>query len=147
MPFDDRLDEAQAEAAAFDALVWCQSEASRAGGKRTFARGGTVVPVAGGFSYAEPSVADGASARLQYALRRDAVLHFRHYPASSASTTGPSRNALSRRDRRLVDRGDPLQRPIYYMTPDRKIRVYAAGERDGSFRTLAWSGSAPGETD
>jgi hypothetical protein len=116
---------ATAEGAAFDALAWCRAEARRTIAGRTFARGGTVYPVDGGFSYAAPVVADGASARLQYRLRPGDVLHFRHYPSSVVSATGPSRHALPVRDRRLVDRGDPLQRPIYYMTPDHRVYRYS----------------------
>jgi|JI10StandDraft_1071094.scaffolds.fasta_scaffold991820_1 hypothetical protein len=127
-----------AEEAAFDALAWCQAEATRTVAGRTFARGGTVYPVDGGFSYAAPVLADGASARLQYRLRPIDVLHFRHYPSSAASATGPSRNALPIRDRRVVDRGDPLQRPIYYMTPDRRVRLYSPHDREQNLRTLAW---------
>lgn len=130
---------ATAELAAFDALAWCQAEARSAGESRAFARGGTVYPVVGGFSYAEPSVADGASPRLRYRLGPDDVLHFRHYPASAAAATGPSRHMLPIRDRRFVDRGDPLQRPIYYMTPDRRVRRYAAMSGDEGPRTLTFA--------
>lgn len=113
--------------AALDALAWCRAEVRRSGERRAFARGGTVYPVDGGFSYAEPAVSDGAFQKLKYRLRPGDALHFRYYPSTVPSAMSTSRNLLSIRDRRLVDRIDPRRRPIYYMTDDRRINRYGAG--------------------
>lgn len=134
-----------AEAAALDALAWCRaaSRSDRAGGDQ--ARGGTVFPVAGGFSYGEPVVANGASKRLSYRLRPGDVLHFRDYPVALAGRAGVGSRALSIRDRRLVDRRDPLRRPIYFATPDGRVRVYSGGQVASGGRTLALRSGPTGD--
>ncbi|MEZ4330336.1 MAG: hypothetical protein R3F35_01175 [Myxococcota bacterium] len=134
---------ATAELAAVDALTFCERASARAGDPR--ARAGTVYPVSGGFRYDTPVVAAEPRGRLRYRLAPQDVLHFRHLPAAAWNATGPSANRLSARARDFVDRGDPLHRPIYFMTPDRRLRTYAS--RAEGTQTLARIAAGAGRMD
>lgn len=88
-------------------------------------RGGSIHPVDGGFSYDEPIVARRATgAGMKYRLRPDDVAHYRHFPQRMHSEASTPSRRLSREDRRFVDRQDPAGRPFYYLTPQRRLRVY-----------------------
>lgn len=134
---------ATAELAAIDALAFCEQASARAGDRR--GRAGTVYPVAGGFRYDAPIVAAEPGGRLRYRLAPRDVLHFRHLPAAAWNAMGPSANRLSDRARAFVDRWDPLHRPIYFMTPDHRLRSYT-GRVEGT-QTLARLTPSAGRPD
>lgn len=117
------------DAAALDALAYCHLAAHRQVTSNRVARGGAVYPVAGGFSYAEPARADATFAQLRYRLRPADVLHFRHYSSRAWLAKGPGAFRLPERDRTVVDLSDPLHRPVYFMSPDRHVRVYLGKEK------------------
>lgn len=125
---------ASAEDAALDALAYSHLASRRSERAAGLARGGTVRAVAGGFRYDEPVTAPVGEKRLRYRLGREDVLHYRHYPRSSRGQSELGAGGLAQRDRRVVDRRDPLGRPVYFMTPGRVVQVYA-GRAEGT-RTI-----------
>lgn len=120
-----------ADAAAIDGLWLAYLETleqDRAGTQR--ARGGTVFPVAGGFSYT-PLVAarEATPGRVPLVLKPADVAHFHSYPRADAH-----RNRInethSPNDRANVDQRDPLRRPSYVLTPSLRVRRYDALRRE-----------------
>ncbi len=113
------------EEAALDALAYCYLESRRRVSSARSVRGGAIHPLENGFSYAEPSVArDFVGDQIRYRLRPTDVAHYRHFPNRMAPRSAGQRDLLSRKDRAVVDRRDPLKRPLYYLTPSRFVRVY-----------------------
>jgi hypothetical protein len=117
------------EEAAMDALAYSYLESRDSVLSERRARAGTIYPVDGGFTYDEPTVTRPfMGAKLRYRLRTTDVAHFRHYPVSSHNQLDIRSRSLSREVRVFVDRRDPLERPIFYLTPDRFMRVYGASQ-------------------
>lgn len=121
------------QAAAVDALEHCYLRSLRATVLDRRARGGAIRAVAGGFTYDEPAVADeGSMGELRYALRATDVAHFQHHPRRySHPRTGHARR-IEDSARRIVELLDADARPLFYLTPERYLRVYessATGER------------------
>ncbi|MFK7895807.1 MAG: hypothetical protein AB8G23_08235 [Myxococcota bacterium] len=119
------------EAAASDALVYSYL-VSRSNRVTTGEiRGGAIFPTEGGFSYDEPArSSDGASGRLRYRLQPTDLAHYRQFPADARTGVISATGNLHVDDRRVVDRRDPLKRPLYYLTPKRRIKVYL-GTQEG----------------
>jgi hypothetical protein len=106
------------EAAAIDALNF----ASEQKGSRLYERGGSIVPVAGGFTYAEPQRGNFDVMRLT--LEPNAVAWYvaRRDVRPSKRTRHDER--LSYEARRMVDQVDPQKRPVFMLTPGKKILTY-----------------------
>lgn len=135
------------EAAALDALAWSHlSSRDRIVSERRL-RGGAIEAVDGGFSYREPVEAAPRAGLIRYPLTRRDVAHFRHYPAGAFDVSFETRRAIEREARRTVERRDPATRPLFYMTPDRFVRVVEV--EAGGARTLAraeWGARADATT-
>lgn len=124
------------EAAAVDALAYSYLATRRVIAQQRRARGGAIVQVEGGYSYAEPDVARDASAStLRYRLAPTDVAHFRHDPRPNNPHGGLTSRSLDRKTRRFVDRRDPMQRPFFFMTPERFVGLYTGA--DVGVQTLA----------
>lgn len=109
---------ASVEAAAIDALSFARQQK----GSRQYERGGSIVPVVGGYSYAEPQ--RGNSDVMHLTLEPNAVAWFvaRRDVRPSKRTRQDER--LSYEARRMVDQVDPQQRPVFMLTPGKKILTY-----------------------
>ena len=113
------------ESAAMDALTYSFLLSRKTQIDHRRPRGGAIFPADGGFSYAEPIVArDKRPNGLRYRLQPTDVAHFRHHPNESAFNPRKATRMIRNRDRTLVDRRDPLHRPIYSLTPKRFVQVY-----------------------
>ncbi len=104
-------------AAAVDALHFVEQQ-----GPSTRAQGGTIVRTAGGYTYQEPKV--GRHDEINVTLTSDTVAWFfaRRYVRPSDRTRRDER--LSLEARWMVDRVDPQKRPVFLLTPGRKILTY-----------------------
>jgi hypothetical protein len=114
------------DAAALDGLWFAYLEArgDRNGAQR--ARGGTVFPVPGGFSYAPISVADASEpGRVKMVLKPRDVAHFHTYPRIG-SQSDRLNETHSPNDRANVDLRDPLRRSSYILTPSLRVQRYDA---------------------
>jgi hypothetical protein len=133
------------DTAAMDALAY-RYLATRQGVSTTRqASGGGIFPVEGGFSYDEPVVVGtGLEDRLRYRLRPTDVAHFRHDPVHRSITVGGQSRSLSSEVRSFVERRDPVKRPIYYLTAERFVRVYATGEEGEQTLARVESGTRRG---
>ena len=112
------------QSAALDALAWCEHRAREGPASLRRVRGGAIRAVPGGFTYDEPRVAPRSRRdTVRYALRPVDVAHFSHYPATAVDPSPRARRAIEARARSFVERRDPIGRPLFYMTPDRVVRV------------------------
>lgn len=117
------------EEAGVDALAYSYLESRQVVSSDRRARGGAIFPVEGGYSYDDPAVAgSGASEQLRYRLRSTDAAHFRHFPARTSLSMSAQHGSLSREARVFVEQRDPVNRPIFYLTPERFVRVYTASE-------------------
>ena len=115
------------DAAALDGL-WLAyletREIDRMGVQR--ARGSTVFPVAGGFSYAPLVTATEATpGRVPLALKPADVAHFHTYPRGDARLNRIN-ETHSPNDRANVEQRDPLQRTSYILTPSLRVQRFDA---------------------
>ena len=95
------------------------------------ARGGTIIRVEGGYTYAEREVAHHAAPmQLTYRLGPEDVAHFRVYPRTHDNHLNRSNERVSRIDRHVVDLTDPAHRPLYVLTPKLMVREYR-GQQQG----------------
>ena len=127
--------------AAADGLAWsylqARHEAARLGESKSRVRGGTIHPVAGGYSYREVHVApERRPSRVQFVLKPDDVAHFRHYPGLGDFRVDFANERLSDVDREIVDSLDPLKRPAYVLTPNRNVRIYTGDDTESHVATL-----------
>lgn len=133
------------QAAALDALAWCYLQSRERVVSARRVRGGTIRAVAGGFSYDEPAVANASGAGvLRYAMGTGDVAHFRHYPVARHARSGW--DLAEREARRFVERVDPAQRPFFYLTPERRVRVYEASAAGGETLARVRFGTPRGAT-
>lgn len=117
------------EAAGIDALAYSYLESRQAVSSNRRARGGAIFPVEGGYSYDDPAIAGSrASEPLRYRLRPTDVAHFRHFPSRTMLSRSEPRSSLSRAARLFVEERDPMNRPIFHLTPERFVRVYTGSE-------------------
>lgn len=122
---------ASPEAAAMDALAYSflQARAEVVSARRM--RGGAIRETEGGFTYDEPAVAPRRQrAIVQYPLAPGDVAHFQLHPTrptASAAARGLRVKSLDDQARYMVDTLDPAQRPLFYLTPERFVRVHEAG--------------------
>lgn len=92
---------------------------------------GTIRRVAGGFAWVEPAVSSssvGAMAPVHVRLRlgpEDVAIYGLH-PRSGLADLDRANESVSRHERRLVDEQDPLHRPLYVLTPSRRVVRYPA---------------------
>jgi hypothetical protein len=130
------------DAAAFDALGHADQLANTVGGVQRM-QAGTIRKVAGGYTYDAPQVASAASPnRIDLAMSPDTVAHFRNAPRVRDWRANRRNERFTRKDRRIVDRLDPLGRPVYLLTPSRAVLVYR-GRDEGSQRVAHLGGPAP----
>ena len=108
-------------AAAVDALHFASVEQRSS----RHERGGSIVRASGGYTYSEPT--RGGIERLDITLSADAVAWFvaRRDVLPSRRTRADER--LSLQARRMVDQVDPQGRPVFVMTPGKKILTYNDG--------------------
>jgi hypothetical protein len=98
-------------------------------GVRDRLRIGTIRRVDGGFAWVEPVVSSSpvaAMTPMQVRLRlgpEDVAIYGLH-PRSGLSDLDRANERITRSERRLVDEQDPLHRPIYVLTPSRRIVRY-----------------------
>ncbi len=104
-------------AAAIDALHFVDQE-----GPATRERGGIIVRTAGGYTYDKPKV--GRFDKINLTLTSETVAWFfvRRYVRPLGRTRSDER--LSLEARWMVDRVDPQKRPVFVLTPGRKILTY-----------------------
>ena len=66
-------------------------------------------------------------ARLRYALTPTDTAHFVYHPARPrVVSNGDATRAIDAAARRLVEERDASGRPLFYMTPQREVRVVEA---------------------
>jgi hypothetical protein len=136
------------EAAAMDALAYCYLETRQVISANRRARGGSIFPTDGGFSYDEPAVArDAVGRQLRYRLRPTDVAHYRHYAGPSNPLGRGSLRGLPSKARRFVDRRDPISRPFYYLTPERFVSVYGGAEYGEQTLARLERGARRGDTE
>lgn len=135
------------EAAAADALVYAYLASRAQKNSLAAVRGGPIFPTQEGFSYDEPvSSSDGAMDRLRYRLGPEDVAHYRQFPASAGPGIISGAGKLVVSDRRVVDRRDPLGRPLFYLTPKRQMKVYLGAEAGERALGRIGFGVLPGDT-
>lgn len=100
-------------------------------GERDRLRIGTIRRVAGGFAWVEPVVSSsaiGAMTPMQVRLRLapgDVAIYSLH-PRSGLADLDRANETVTRHERRLVDEQDRLHRPVYVLTPSRRVVRYPA---------------------
>lgn len=111
------------DAAAVDALAWAH-QVERASRNPRLSRGGTIVAVAGGYTYGELVTARrSAPDKLALQLGTDAVAHFHTYPKQGRPIDRKN-ESHSRADRWVVDHSDSRKRPSYILTPSLRVVAY-----------------------
>jgi hypothetical protein len=112
---------ASIEAAALDALHF----AAQQQGASQRELGGAIAAVAGGYRYGAPVVGDrsGVSVKL---TAGDVAWYYTHGPRRDGQENRLN-EALSPRDRRMVDRLDPRHRPLFVRTPSGRVLRYGDG--------------------
>ena len=112
------------DAAAIDALTYAYLQGRKTSDPKLMS-GGTIHPVAGGYSYGEIHRAKRSKPReIDYILKPQDVARFHLYPASRDTTVNHISERPSRADRRSVSIVDPLYRPLYILHPSLTIRAY-----------------------
>ena len=116
------------EDAAVDALAHAHRTA--AAGDRGRFRIGTIRRASGGFTYTEAkrsnaTVWHARPATLRYAMGPDDVASFIVHPRSGNARIDRANEAPNRSERRLVDRLDSMQRPLFVLTPSLRVLRYA----------------------
>ena len=117
---------ATVDAAAVDALAYAHSIGMKRGDERLM-RGGTIVRVEGGFSYAVPETASRFEPRqVRIRLTANSVAHYKTYPKQKTGwrMTNRMNETHSDVDRANVDKLDPRHRPSYILTPSLAVKVY-----------------------
>ena len=112
------------ESAALEALSRASSEAVLADRGRL--RVGTIRRVARGFSYSLPlrsreTVHSAGSMRIRLWLGPDDVATYGVHPRSGRSRIDRLNEAPTAHEKRLIDEKDSHHRPLYVLTPSRKI--------------------------
>ncbi len=111
------------EVAVVDALAYAHLQA-QASPKSWVMRGGAITEVAGGYTHAEPLVANRVSSnRLRISLGPDDVAHYKIYPRRRDPAVNRANEVHSEIDRTSVAL-DPRQRPSFILTPSLKVKVY-----------------------
>jgi hypothetical protein len=119
------------EEAALDALAW-----SRANGRLTDRRRlriGTIQRRPGGYAYSAPlrsrtTVDSSAPLNVRFRLESEDVATFVLHPRSGRRSVDRRNESATPDERRLVDELDPRHRPIFVLTPSRKVIRYRNGE-------------------
>jgi hypothetical protein len=116
------------EAAAVDALAHAHHTARP--GDRGRLRMGTIYRVGDAFSYSAPQRSESTvwSTRppvLRFALRPIDVASYMLHPRSGESRVDRANEAPNASERRIVDELDPRGRPLFVLTPSRRIVRYA----------------------
>ena len=118
------------EAAVIDALAYAHLEGQRLGTSDRI-RGGVITETESGFTYDEISVAPiDRPNRIEYSIGRRDVARFHAYPIGQRPSDNARNDRPTTADRRSVDRGDPLHRPLYVLTPGMTVKSYTGpGDR------------------
>ncbi len=116
---------ATVDSAALDGLLLAYLESEKSDRpSRRLARGSTVFPVEGGYSYSPLATADpDQPGRVPLVLKPGDVAHFHTYPRGS-SRINRINEKHSPNDRANVDRRDPLKRPSFVLTPSLRVQRY-----------------------
>lgn len=114
------------EAAATDALDF----AAERKGSSLNEMGGAISRVAGGFSYAMPI--SGGRETVSVKLGEEHVAWYYTHGARDRGELDRLNERISARDRQMVDRVDPLHRPLFVSTPSGRVIRY----RDGRLAEL-----------
>ena len=113
------------DAAAIDALTYAYLQGRKTSDPKLMS-GGTIHPVAGGYSYGEIHRAKRSKPReIDYILKPRDVARFHLYPASRDTRVNRINELPSPVDRRSVSVIDPLHRPLYILHPSLSIRAYS----------------------
>lgn len=115
------------EAAVHDALETARHRAGPADRERF--RYGAIRRVPGGFVWSAPvrardSIGASSPNRVRLQLGPDDVAIYGVHPRSGRSELDQLNETVSRQERRVVDGQDALQRPLYVLTPSRRIVRY-----------------------
>lgn len=130
--------------AALDALRYAYRLSLR---QRQVEYGGAVRRVDGGFTYDAP--VRGAEEDVTVRLGPDAVAWFHTHSRAGSSRVDRLNEQPSPRDREMVDRVDPLHRPLYIRTPGGRFIVYRnrrVSRLDGPATWIARPEEGPIET-
>ncbi|MAG30717.1 MAG: hypothetical protein CL908_07495 [Deltaproteobacteria bacterium] len=119
------------EAAVMDALAHAHHHADLRDRGRF--RVGTVYRIAGGFRYtpavrSRQTVWATAAPVVRYALRTADVASYVIHPRSGRSEVDRLNERPSSAERRIVDDLDPRGRPLYLLTPSRRVVRYVGGQ-------------------
>jgi len=118
------------ESAVHDALASAAGDGGPSARKQL--RLGTIRRVDGGFSWSAPVrsrevVTSTRPMRVRLRLGPDDVAIYGLHPRSGQSDLDRLNESVSGSERRLVDEQDPLHRPLYVLTPSRRIVRYPDG--------------------
>lgn len=132
--------------AAVEAAFMAARRADRPRGRDRL-RIGTIRRVEGGFSWVEPRASESSVGALRLmqvrlSLRPDDVAIYGIHPISGHADFDRANEVVSRDERRLVDEHDPLHRPIYVLTPSRRVVRYPEVERSVEIVQSESGGSA-----
>ena len=123
--------------AAIDALAYCYVAALRQVPSVRRAQAGGIFPVVGGYSYDEPtSVRRGGASVLRYRLKASDRAHFRCYPQGASGSVMRLSRTIELQARDFVDEGDPAHRPIFFLTPQRFLRVQEVADEAQTFARI-----------
>lgn len=112
------------EEAVIDALAFTHEEARRT---ETISRlrGGVISRTERGFTYETISTATAENpTHIEYTLLTRDVARFHAYPRTNRPRDDYRNERPSRKDRKSVDRVDPLHRPIFVLTPKLLVKAY-----------------------
>ena len=118
------------EAAALDALNWSHRGAQLRDRGRL--RVGTISLTTEGYRYSESRrsqarFASNSPVGVRYELGPDDVATYIIHPRTNRPEINQHNERPTEREKRLVDERDPHHRPLYILTPSRKVVRYANG--------------------
>jgi hypothetical protein len=115
---------ATVEEAVIDALAYSHERAKET---RTLdrLRGGVITRTERGFTYDRIETASvQRPTYIEYSLVSRDVARFHAYPRTNRPRDDFRNERPSRKDRRSVDRSDPLHRPVFVLTPKLLVKAY-----------------------
>lgn len=94
-------------------------------GRRDRLRAGLIVRRGASYVWLDPEVASSTNAaRVRVEIRHDQAATYVVHPKTGNLEVDRASEGVTRAERRLVDRVDPLHRPIFVLTPSGRVLVY-----------------------